>query len=250
MKAVCILQARMGSARLRGKVLAEICGRPMLAHIIERLRHARTVHEIVVATTINAEDDVIADLARESQVSSFRGAADDVVDRITRAAEQRRAELVVHACGDNPLVDPETVDRLVTQCREGDYGFAFMAGLPVGAGADVFASRTLISVDRLAKDPAHREHVNAYVFDHLERFKVARLFPDAALQRPDLRLTVDTAEDLYLVREIYQRLYRPGKVVRLGDVLHLSEKEPQLFAANRHIQQRYVSAAARELRQA
>lgn len=249
MKAVCILQARMGSARLRGKVLAEICGRPMLAHIIDRLRQVKTVDEIVVATTVNAEDDVIADLAKQSQALSFRGSADDVVGRITRAAEQRRAELVVHASGDNPLVDPETLDRLVTQCREGDYDFAFMAGLPVGAGGDVFAGRALTAVDRLAKDPAHREHVNAYIFDHLDRFKVARLFPDAALQRPDLRLTVDTAEDLDLVREIYGRLYREGEVIRLRDILDLSEKDPQLFAANRHIRQRYVSAAAREMRQ-
>lgn len=248
MTAVCILQARMGSKRLPGKVLADLCGRPMLAHIIERLKEAGTISEVIVATTVRPEDEAVVNLATEMGVASFRGPVDDVLGRIARVVERWGAGVIAHASGDNPLTDPQVLDRLVSHHAEGGYDFTYMAGLPVGTGVDVFSGGTIMALDRLAAEPAYREHVNAYIFDHIGSFKAARLLPDAELRKPNIRLTVDTADDLKLVREIYRRLYRAGRIVSLMDVLRLQEDEPELFLVNAHVEQHYVSDAARQMR--
>ena len=247
-EAIGILQARMGSSRLPGKVMADLCGRPMLAHIIERLQRARTLVAVVVATTTRPEDQVIVDLAAEMGVPCFRGSAEDVLGRVARVARTQEADLIAHASGDNPLVEPEIVDEIVRYARRGGYDLAFMAGLPLGVGVDVFAKQALLLIDRLAAEPAHREHVNAYIFDHLDRFRVGRLLARPEFRRPDLRLTVDTEADLQLARAIYRRLYRPGSIIHLSEVLALYRDEPELFAVNAHVRQIYASEAARRMR--
>ena len=247
-RVLCILQVRMGSSRLPGKALADICGRPMLAHIIDRLRTAETIGDIVVATTTRPEDEAVVDLAEAMGVTWFRGPAEDVLGRVAQVALRWGTEVIAHASGDNPLVEPEIVDETVRRCQAERYDLAFMAGLPLGVGLDVFSKRALITSDRLAVDPAQREHVNAYIFDHLDCFRVGRLLPDEALREPDLRLTVDTEDDLRLMREIYRRLYEPGTIIHLRDVLDLYEAEPELFAINRHVRQLYVSESAPALR--
>ncbi len=248
MRVLCIIQARMGSTRLPAKATADIRGRPMLAHIIDRLKTCATVDDVVVATTSLPEDDRIVDLARDRGVSWSRGPVDDVLTRFVETIRGRDAELIVHAFGDNPLVCPEVVDTLVEHCGSGDYDFAMMAGLPAGFAGDVYSRRTFTTLDQAARTPAYREHINAYILDNLHAFRVARLPAVAALALPELRLTVDTPDDLALIRNLYRRLYRAGCIVSNHEVIELYRNEPHLFSGNMHIKQLYVSNTARVLR--
>ena len=249
MKAVCVVQARMGAKRLPGKVAADICGRPMLAHIIDRLKTAQTLKEIIVATTVEQEDDVVCAMAEDCHVSMFRGPTEDVLGRVVRAVDQTDSRIIVHASGDNPLVDPNSLDILVRHCVEKHSDFCFMAGLPIGVGPDVFSRSTLKILDQMAATPMYREHVNAYVFDHISDFSVAKLLAPIELRMPQMRLTVDTPEDLELVRNIYETLYKPGQMITLKAVLALCKKAPEMFAINSHVEQLYVSETAKKLRE-
>ncbi len=250
MKVICILQARIGSQRLPGKVVADICGQPMLVHIINRLKKTKTIDEIIVATTIKPEDDIIVNTVKRHGIPVFRGDVDDVLGRIARVVEKWRPETVVHATGDNPLVSPDVIDVLVQHCMNGNYDFTFMPGLPLGVGADVYRSNTILLLDQRATSVHHREHINAYVFDNSADFKIGRFTPPPAMQKPQLRLTVDTPEDLHLIKEIYKRLYKEGALVDINDVLTLYEDEPKLFSINADIEQLYTSETARKMREA
>ncbi len=250
MKVICILQARMDSKRLPGKVVADICGQPMLVHIINRLKRTKTIEEIIVATTIKPEDDVIVNTVKRYDIPVFRGDVDDVLGRIARVVEKWKPEIVVHATGDNPLVSPEVIDALVQHCVNGGYDFAFMSGLPLGVGADVYKSNTILLLDQRATSVHHREHINAYVFDNRADFLISKLLPHPIMQKPQLRLTVDTPEDLHLIKEIYKRLYKEGAIVNLEDVLKWYENEPKLFRINAGIEQLYISETAKKMREA
>lgn len=250
MKVMCILQARIGSQRLPGKVVADICGQPMLVHIINRLKRTKTIEEIIVATTIKPEDDIIVNTVKRHGIPVFRGDVNNVLGRIARVVEKWRPETVVHATGDNPLVSPEVIDALVQHCMSGNYDFTFMPGLPLGVGADVYRSNTILLLDQRATSVHQREHINAYVFDNSADFQIGKLLPHPIMQKPQLRLTVDTPEDLHLIREIYKRLYKEDAIVNLDDVLKWYENDPKLFTINAGIEQRYISETAKKMREA
>ena len=238
----------MASTRLYGKALADICGRPMLGHIIERLKKATTLDEIVVATTTNSEDEAIVELAGEYGVKSFRGFVDDVLGRVIQVIEQHKSDIVVQTSGDNPLVDPEIIDYSVTAHRKDESDFTYMAGLPLGIAPDIFSPGALKKASRLARRSEYREHVNAYIFDHLADFRVQRLMPSPSEKFPELRLTVDSKKDLTLMREIYRRLFKEEELITLRNVIELYKKEPELFQINAHIEQLFVSGTAKKLR--
>lgn len=238
----------MASTRLYGKALADISGRPMLAHIIKRLKKATTVDEIVVATTTNPEDEAIANLANEYGVSCFCGFVNDVLGRIVQVIELNKSDIVVQASGDNPLVDPVLLDYSINAHKENKVDFTYIAGLPLGISVDVFSPIALKKLSGLAKKPEYREHVNAYIFDNVENFRVQRLLPPSSMRVPELRLTVDTAEDLKLMREIYQRLFKEGELIILKDVIALYKEEPELFNINAHVEQLFVSETAKRLK--
>jgi len=247
MKAICILQVRMDSERLYGKAVADISGHPMLTHIIGRLKKAKTIEKIVVATTVMSEDDIIAEIAENCGVVLFRGQVDNVLGRITRAALEQNADIIANATGDNPLVDPKVLDILVKHSMNGGYDLTFMAGIPLGLGVDVFSKDALLKMDRLSSEPKHREHINSYIFDNINEFKVLRLLSDDSLMKPQIRLTVDTHNDLKLMRDIYKRLYNRN-IIDVRDVMKLYESESNLFSVNSGVEQLYVSENAKKLR--
>lgn len=249
MKTLCLLQARLGSTRLPRKVLADIDGEPMLVRIIRRLSRSSSIDRIVIATTWNKEDDAIAATAATAGADVFRGSEPDVLKRLAGALDSFPADMVIHATGDNPLVEPSFIDRLVKEMTISPADFAFTGGIPIGTGADVYKADTLRLLDRIATTPAHREHVNAGIFDRLDIFNILNLSPPCALHRPELRLTVDTPEDLELIRRIALRLHRPTELIDLNDVVRLTEDEPDLFAATTITSQHYVSDTARRMRQ-
>ncbi|WP_263770066.1 glycosyltransferase family protein [Propionivibrio soli] len=191
-----VIQARMGSTRLPGKVLRDIGGRPLLAHVVERLGRLRHEVRVVVATSTKVQDDDIASWCRCRGVECFRGSEGDVLDRYWRCTEQCGFEHVVRLTADNPFTDIEELDRLLALHLSGHYDYSHSFGqMPLGVGAEVFSREALAKSHAQGHKPNHREHVNEYIEEVPEDFRIARLVVPAAKVAPLLRLTVDTLED-------------------------------------------------------
>jgi len=210
---------------LPGKVLKQFEGRPMLWHIIERLKEVKLADELVVATSVNAQDREIVELARSCGVGCFIGSEDDVLDRFYQAAKEFQFGQIVRATGDNPFVDPEEADRLISFHTESapDYSSTKSeevdSGLPVGVGVEVFSFPTLERTWLEAKSAEHREHVDDYILENSDCFSIKVLQAPESKRAPHLRLTVDTEEDFNLMADIYHRFYVPGHVVPVEQVI-------------------------------
>lgn len=242
MKIVATIEARMRSSRLPGKVLEPVLGRPLLELMIERLRRARHVDEIVIATTDDPSCQPIEDLARRLGVACFRGSENDVLDRVLCAAKSVHADLIVETTGDCPLIDPATVDRVIETFLASNVDYCanvLERTYPRGMDVQVFLVAVLDAVARLTDDPADREHVSLFIYQHPERFRLRNV----AFERPeaaDLRLTVDTPEDFALVRRVFEALYPDKPDFDLGDILNLFDARPELGRINADIRQKAV----------
>lgn len=234
-RTVAIIQARMGSTRLPGKVLADIGGRPMLWHVVGRLRRSRGIDAVAVATSTGPADDPIAAFCRDAEVSCVRGSEQDVLDRYRQAARELDAATVVRITADCPLLDPAVVDRVVAAFAAGEYDYAcnvLRPTYPDGLDVEVFSRTALERAWREANRPAEREHVTVYLRAS-GRFRVA---PNVACE-PDLsgqslRWTVDSAADLAFVRAVYAALGANGAPFGLPEVLRLLEEHPEMSEIN------------------
>ena len=238
---VCIIEARFRSVRLPGKVLMPILGKPMLGRVIERMRLARTVDAIVVATTDGGADDQVAAFVEASGASVFRGSEDDVLKRVAGAARAYDADVIVEITGDCPLIDPGLVDKVVGDFLIG--GADFVSNIlphttPLGTDVRVFMADALAEIDRHSTDPADREHVSLHFWEHPERYRLRNVVTELPASVADVRLTVDTEEDLELARAIYQALYPANPAFSLSDVLSLLHQRPELLDLNRAVTQK------------
>ena len=241
MKIIATIEARMSSSRLPGKVLKPILGRPTLELLIDRLRQAQSLNEVVVATTTNTADDTIEAVTREIGVSCYRGSEDDVLDRVLKAAQSVNADVIVEITGDCPLIDPYVVDRLVACFLTNRFDYVantLLRTFPRGLDTQVFATRTLEEVSRLTQDPADREHVSLYIYEHPERFSLHNVESGLPEKHWQHRLTVDTPEDFALIETIFDRLYPQNPAFTLHDVIALLEREPELTEINQEIRQK------------
>lgn len=245
MTVVGIVQARMDSSRLPGKVLEEIAGDLMLSHVVRRTLQMRLVDETVVATSETSADDVIAALCDNAGWYCFRGSEADVLDRYVQAARAYNADHIVRVTADCPFVCPQEADRVIARHLNtgADYTHnitVWGSGMPLGSGTEIFTRATLERSWCEGSEAHHREHVDEYVGEHPELFRIERVDAPLHLRRPDLRLTVDTPEDLLLAREVYARLYEPGEIVGLASVIALLDKTPELVEINRHVVQKAI----------
>jgi spore coat polysaccharide biosynthesis protein SpsF (cytidylyltransferase family) len=243
MSVAAIIQARMGSTRLPGKVLADVAGDVLLAHVVARTRGTRLVDQTVVATTNAPGDDVIAALCDDRDWDCFRGSESDVLDRYYQAGLAYEADHIVRITADCPFVCPHEADRVIARHLDSraDYTHnitVWGSGMPLGTGTEIFTRSALARSWRDGHEAHHREHVDEYVGDHPELFAMERVDAPDHLRRPELRLTVDTPEDLLLVREVYGRLRRPGELIELADVIGLLDESPDLVDINRHVVQK------------
>jgi spore coat polysaccharide biosynthesis protein SpsF len=239
LKVSAIIQARMGSTRLPGKVLADINDHPMLWHVVERTRAAETLDEVVVATTTELADDSIVAFCREHDMDSFRGNEADVLDRYYRAAREHDAEAVVRITSDCPLIDPEVIDKTVRAflAEQPDYASnSVIRTYPRGLDNEVMTVAALESAWREALQPYQRVHVTPYIYENPSRFRILSVTGDKDYSA--YRWTVDTAEDLEFVRAVYARC--EGKRFLLRDVVRLLEREPELVEINRSVAQKAV----------
>ena len=242
MKVVAIIQARMGSTRLPGKVLQDLEGETVLARVVTRLRRARLINEFLVATTDRAADDAIVKECRSLAVSVFRGDQDDVLDRYFRAAQLAKAEVVVRITSDCPLIDPEITDKTIAAFLEARPDYAsnsLVRTYPRGLDTEVMSLATLGRAWQEARKPYEREHVTPYVYEHPAEFKLLSVTGDADYSAH--RWTVDTPEDLEFVRAIYSRL-KGNPTFGWRDVLEVLDCEPGLMELNRSVAQKALHA--------
>jgi spore coat polysaccharide biosynthesis protein SpsF len=243
MKTVATIEARMTSSRLLGKVMLPILGRPMLELLIERLKRARWIDRIIVATTENSTDDVVEALTRRLGIGCFRGSEEDVLDRVLRAALSEDADIIVEITGDCPLIDPGVIDRLVEIYQSNSFDYVsntLKTTFPNGLDTQVFSTRVLQEVSDFTQDPADREHVSLYIYEHPERYSLHNVESGLSEKYWDMRLTVDTIEDFQLITKIYERLYPSNPAFNLQDIVDLLEREPELMEINREIRQKPV----------
>ena len=238
MRTVAIIQARMNSTRLPGKVLEDIGGAPMLARVVARTARASTIDALVVATSASGLDDAVAAACRRLNVAIFRGSEEDVLDRYHNAAETYCADAVVRITADNPLVDPEIIDRVTRVFLEQtpDYaGNVTPRTYPLGLDVEVIARPALAQAWTEAIKPYHRAHVDEYLLENPQRFRLVSVTNDRDLS--GMRWTVDTPEDLEFAREVYARFGNDDRM-RWTDVAALIEREPSLADINRHVHQK------------
>ncbi len=200
-RAAVVLQARMGSTRLPGKVLASLAGRSILAHCIDRLC-ARSGLPVIVATTVLPEDDRVATEAARLGASVYRGPVDDVLTRYVQAADQWNVTHLIRATADNPAVDLDAPARTIAILLRTGVDHVVEHGLPIGAAVEAVAVDALRRASELATDPFDREHVTPLIRRD-ERFTALPALPPAQVRHPRLRLTIDTAADLAFVRRVF-----------------------------------------------
>lgn len=243
MKIVAIVQARMGSTRLPGKVLKDIGGESMLARVIGRLRRARLINELLVATTDMPAEDAIVSECRKCSVSVSRGDEKDVLDRYFRAAQLSKAEIVVRITSDCPLIDPEVTDKTIASFLESrpDYASNVMQRTyPRGLDTEVMSAAALERAWRQGHKPYEREHVTPYIYEHPSEFKLLSVTGEQDYSSH--RWTVDTADDLELIRALYAK-FAPDTSFSWREVLDLLQREPELADLNRCVQQKPVQAS-------
>ena len=241
-RVVASVEARMRSSRLPGKVLMDIIGRPVLGRIVDRLRQCRFVDDIVIATTLDPTDDPVAAWAETEGVLVYRGSEDDVLSRVVEAQRQLNSEIVVEICGDMPLLDPEIVDLAVASFLANNCDVVTtvrVPSFPQGVDAEVFRLSDLEEVARTVDDPAVREHVSLYFYEHPERYRILNLLAPSSLSRPDARLQLDYPEDFDFVMKVYEQLEPTlGGAFGLTDIISLLDRDPTLMNINRHREER------------
>lgn len=193
----------MGSTRLPGKILEPIEGDALLAHILGRLEALRAPTTVVVATTTLDRDDVVEAFCTKQGVPCFRGSEGDVLDRYLACARQFSMDHVVRLTADNPFVDIEELDRLIELHLSSGNEFTYsFEGLPIGVGAEIFERAALELSAKEGQEPHHREHVDEFILENISRFRSSKLDIPEAKRHPEVRLTVDTPQDLATARRI------------------------------------------------
>jgi spore coat polysaccharide biosynthesis protein SpsF len=239
MKVVAIIQARMGSSRLPRKVLRDLAGEPMLSRVVDRVRRAELLDEVVVATTGEPQDKAILDFCHERGIAHFAGSQHDVLDRYYQAATKFHADAVVRITSDCPLIDPGLVDLVVRKYQratKADYVSCIVEPrtFPRGLDTEVFSYDALETAWRESTDAASREHVTQFFLRNPSRFKIHGVYFDTDYSA--LRWTVDTAEDMQLVEKIFRHFGHD----RFGwrDAAAACSQHADWLLINGHVQQK------------
>ena len=239
-KTVAIIQARMGSTRLPGKVLKDLGGQTMLARVVGRLRAATLLDEVLVATTNLPDDDAIVAECRSCCVPVWRGAEQDVLDRYFQAAQFATADIVVRITSDCPLIDPDVTDKTIRAFVEHNPDYAsntIVRTYPRGLDTEVMSVKALARAWREARKPYEREHVTPYLVEHPSEFVLLSVTGDGDCSQH--RWTVDTPQDYEFVRAVYDQL---GAKTQFSwrDVLDLLDRAPELLELNRSVKQKAI----------
>lgn len=244
MKIAVIIQARMGSTRLPGKVMKKIKDETVLSHVIERVRKAKTIDEIIIATTTLEQDQSIVNQGLQSNIKVFRGSETDVLSRYYLAAKENNVDIIIRITSDCPLIDPNIIDELVEHYQNSNYDIVTNAGndisnrtYPRGLDTEVFSFEMLEAGYENATKDYQREHVTPYIYENAKSiyyYKNAHNFSE-------YRWTLDTEEDFQLIKEIYDVLYHGEHSFYMEDIIRLFKERPELYEINKNIEQKKIN---------
>lgn len=241
MKIVAIIQARMGSTRLPGKILKEVNGRPLLSYQLERLSLSKYINQIVIATTIKEQDDIIEEFCINQTVPVYRGPESDVLARYYEAALKFKPEIIVRITSDCPIIDSQVVDRTIQHFIEHDFDYVSNTverTYPRGMDTEVFSFEALQKAYQESFLNRDREHVTAYFYSNPEKFNIGSVRNETDYSK--YRWTVDTVEDFELIRLIIEKLYNENPYFSMNEVINLMEQNPNWYKMNAHIEQKKI----------
>ena len=231
----CIIQARMGSTRLPGKVLMNITKeKPVLYYVINQLKHCKSIEKIIVATTTLQEDDKIVQFCMDNKVSCFRGDSKNVLERHYRCAEKFSLSKIIRMPSDKPLLDPEVVDKIVEVFNSNSYDYVtnfLPSTFPGGTEVEVLSFDSLKKSWENAALPSEKEHVTNYIYNNRNDFRIFNVVNSEDLS--NFRWAVDRIEDLRLVREIVSKIHKNPILIK--DILELFKNEPNLVEINKQV---------------
>lgn len=241
MNIVAIVQARMGSTRLPGKVLKKIKNKYIIDYVIDRLRICKNLNNIVLATTTSEKDNILEDFSIKKKLNIFRGDENDVLRRYFYAAKKYNADIIIRVTSDCPLIDPWIVDRIINKHIDfgGDYtSNTIVRSYPRGLDVEVLNFNALEEAFKNANKKYQREHVTPYIKENKDEFKLQSIEAQKKLKRPDIRITLDTLEDFKFISIIinhFNDLY-----FKTEDVIDFLEERPHLLKINKHIKQKNI----------
>lgn len=240
MKILCIVQARMGSERLLGKVVKPILNKPMILHTLDRLRKSKYIDELVLATSELEKENVLVDIVKKANYNVFRGSENDVLERYKRASDLFEGDIIIRVTGDCPLIDAAIVDNVISYFIINNYDYVrldvpgtFIRGFDV----EVFSKKSLDKVFKLAKEDKYREHVTLYMYENKEQFKVGYVKGEE-LYNKNYRLCVDTEEDFKLVTTIYE--YFKDEFVSSKEIVKYLDDNPEIAKTNIEVFQKII----------
>lgn len=236
MKTAITITVRLKSTRLEKKAIKKICEKTLIEHLIERLKKSQLTNEIILCTSKNSQDDPLIEIAKKNKISFFRGSEIDVLDRLYNAALQNNVDFIVSCTGDNPLTDPEYIDKIIEKFQETDADYITALDLPWGTfsyGVKVSAIKKIMEL----KEEEDTEVWGQY-FNRSNLFKTEKIEIKNNHKRPDLRLTVDTDKDFELIEKIYSNLYKKNKNFYLTDIIEFLDNNPDIKQINQEIKQK------------
>lgn len=243
MKTGVIIQARMGSSRLAGKVMKDIKGKSILEHVIERVRQSEMIDEIIIATTTLERDDVIESEVRKCGVQVYRGSEDDVLSRYYEAATENGLDTIIRITSDCPLIDPHLLDAIIRYFNDNQFDIVTNAGAektnrtyPRGLDVEVFSFAVLEDAYQNAKEKYQREHVTPYIYESSDQVSFFKNDKDYSMYR----WTLDTEEDFNMIKEVYSELYHGTHDFYFKDIIELMNNKPYIGEINAHIEQKKI----------
>lgn len=248
MKAAAIIQARMTSSRLPGKVLMPLGDRPMLQLVIERLQRSQTLSDIIVATSAEEADDPIVDLCADLAIPVARGSRDDVLARFAGALYLTKADTIARVTADCPLIDSALIDNAlaVFEAERPDHlSCGSDGGYPRGINAEIVARAALELAAREAAEPFEREHVTPFLYTRPDRFRLAKMEAPQELRRPDYRITVDEPVDMAMMEALIGGIGGDPLAISLYDVVAFLDAHPEVAAINGGVYQKHFTETGR-----
>lgn len=233
-----IIQARMGSSRLPNKILLKAAGKSFLEHMIDRVKRSQTLNKIVIATTTEEKDEVLAEFCKERGIECHRGSEKDVLSRYKLVSDSIGAKVIVRLTADTPTIDPRTIDKVVSIHKNNRYDFVcnnfpLPRTYPDGMNVEVFSKNILDEMYKKSRLPSEREHVTFYVLGRPEKYKIFRV--DYKKDLSKYRLNLDYPEDYFLLKTLFESLYIKNRNFTLEDVIYWLDTHPKIFEVNSQI---------------
>lgn len=237
MKINAIIQARCGSTRFPEKVFADVAGRPLLWHVVNRMKQVRLIDDVIVATSTNLKDDKIEGWCRREGIKCFRGSENDVLNRYYAASTQFPSDVIVRVTADDPFKEPKVMEQVISKLLSGDYDLTtnnFPPSYPEGLDCEVFTFNVLEKMEHNAIDTFEREHVTQYVYHNLDKFKIGNVC--SGRQLSFYRWTIDNEEDLEMVKAIYDKRGGGGGMLFMEEILEILHEHPEIAMINSNVQ--------------